>query len=141
MKRNKYVSYRPSQIVRCTCDRYAERVTGKVIYPHRRDLWNRDFWLCRECNAYVGCHPGTITPLGTLAGPELRKARGRAHDAFDPLWKAGQTSRDEAYQWLASELGISKANCHIGMFDLETCNHVIELCQKQDVWSFGNDET
>ena len=35
-------------------------------------------WVCSnypECDAYVGCHPGTTIPLGRLADSALRKAK------------------------------------------------------------------
>lgn len=33
------------------------------------------------------------------------------------------------YAWLANELGIPKARCHIAMFDVETCKQVVEVCR------------
>ena len=118
------------------CQRPSLLVTGKTIYPHRPDLVAKRFWQCAPCDAYVGCHPpagrngkggqgdGTM-PLGRLANAELRKAKRRAHDAFDPLWKARHMSRQSAYKWLAEKLGISPANCHIGMMDVDGCNAVV----------------
>lgn len=38
------------------CGSKTEYVDGTVIYPHRPDLANRKFYICRPCNAYVGCH-------------------------------------------------------------------------------------
>lgn len=118
------------------CDRQPELVTGAKIYPHRPDLFAKKFWLCAPCDAYVGCHPpagrkgkggvgdGSV-PLGRLANAELRRAKQAAHAAFDPLWRSGEMSRSEAYAWLASALGISGENCHIGMFGVEGCRAVI----------------
>ena len=91
-------------------------------------------WVCSnypECDAYVGCHPGTTIPLGRLADSALRKAKNRAHKAFDPLWKSGLMTRREAYIWLSAMLHISQENCHIGMFDISTCKRVVEVCNKQ----------
>lgn len=91
-------------------------------------------WVCSnypECDAYVGCHPGTTIPLGRLADSALRKAKNRAHKAFDPLWKSGLMTRREAYIWLSAMLHISQENCHIGMFDISTCKRVVEVCSKQ----------
>lgn len=124
-------------MTRCDyCDRPAELVTGADIYPHRPDLFVKKFWRCGPCKAWVGCHPpaqrngkggigdGTV-PLGRLANAELRVAKHRAHEAFDPIWKSRQMTRRQAYAWLAEKLGISFANCHIGMFDVDACNAVI----------------
>lgn len=107
------------------CGNPGELVTGENLYPKRKDLWCRKFWLCRPCDAYVGCHKKTSAPLGTLANAELRMERGLAHSAFDPLWKGGEMERNEAYAWLCDQLGIDKKYCHIAMFDTETCRKVV----------------
>jgi len=39
------------------------------------------------CDAYVSVHPGTKTPMGSLANAALRKKRILAHQAFDQIWK------------------------------------------------------
>lgn len=102
-------------------------VTGKAIYANRPDLFGLKFYLCRPCDAYVGCHKGT-TPLGRLANAELRAAKSRAHLAFDPLWKEKYfRSRTRAYNWLAQQLKINASDCHIGMFDLDMCSRVVSV--------------
>ena len=90
-------------------------------------------WTCQDCDASVGCHKGTKTPLGTMATSQTRKARMRAHDAFDPIWKESprRNGRKKAYFWLAKKLGIDFRDCHIGLFDEETCNRVVEICQEK----------
>ena len=103
-------------------------VTGDVIYPYRPDLRGKHFYRCPTCGAYVGCHPGTTTPLGSVASAALRDARGRAHHAFDPLWKSGYLSRHGAYRWLADQLGVPRGECHIGMFDEAQCARVVSVC-------------
>lgn len=118
------------------CHRPVALVKGNVVYPHRPDLFSKWFWRCAACDAHVGCHPpaknngrggvgdGSV-PLGRLANAELRKAKSAAHAAFDPMWKSGGMSRTQAYAWLAKALGISEANCHIGMMDLDACRAVV----------------
>lgn len=71
--------------------------TGEEIYPHRRDLYHKKFYICRPCNAYVGCHDGTTVALGPVANMTLRNIRKRAHAAFDPIWKDGLMTRKGAY--------------------------------------------
>jgi len=112
------------------CQRRAECVSGKEIYPHRPDLYSKRFWLCRSCDAYVGTHHNSRrhAPLGQLADAELRKAKKAAHNAFDRIWMDGSNTRKEAYAWLAEELGISLTSCHIGQFDVEKCKHVVAVC-------------
>lgn len=91
-------------------------------------------YVCTPCDARVGCHPGTLVALGPLANAELRQARNAAHKAFDVLWKIKWSrtrdgaSRSKAYAWLARELGIGQAQCHIAMFDLGQCARVVAIC-------------
>ena len=106
------------------CNQFSKLVTGKEVYPHRKDLFNLNFYQCNPCVAYVGTHKGTVKPLGRLANAELRKSKSAAHRAFDPLWKLGDMKRKEAYKWLAVALGINASDCHIGMFDVSTCEDV-----------------
>lgn len=108
---------------------------GDDLYPYRRDFG--PLWACR-CGAYVGCHPGTVLPLGRLANRELREAKKAAHAAFDPFWQkeidAGtkaRAARSFGYAWLAMEMGISPDQCHIGWFDLALCQEVIEICTRK----------
>lgn len=113
------------------CKSQGELVSGKEIYPHRPDLFKLHFWLCRPCFAYVGCHPsgrgygdGT-RPLGTMANALTRQARKQAHEMFDPIWRKGNLTRKQVYTLLAKHLQIPVDACHIGSFDVSTCNEVI----------------
>ncbi|HHK5672978.1 TPA: zinc-finger-containing protein, partial [Serratia marcescens] len=107
------------------CGKPAALVRGFVIYPHRKDLANGYYWSCDPCGAYVGCHrDSNAMPLGRLANAQLRAAKRLAHAAFDPLWKEFGMKRADAYQWLAEQLGIPGAECHIGMFDVDMCRRV-----------------
>lgn len=113
------------------CGNKTQLVGGLTIYPHRPDLYKKQFYQCAPCDAYVGCHPGTTKPLGRLADAELRKAKMAAHAAFDPLWRNGARAkrRKAAYAWLAEQLGIDAKQCHIGMLDVATCSRVVEVCK------------
>jgi len=108
------------------CHGKAERVTGKEIYPSRRDLWGKKFLRCQPCGAYVGCHDNTGKPLGTLANSHLRTARKNAHTSFDCLWRNGAFKRHEAYGWLQNRMGLSAEKCHIGSFDVQQCRKVVD---------------
>ena len=111
--------------IRCDyCGDDAERVTGVEVYPHRPELAGKTIYRCRPCDARVGCHPGTDTPLGRLANAELRREKMKAHSAFDPLWRDGGMRRASAYKALAKALGIAANSCHIGMFDAAMCRRV-----------------
>ena len=109
------------------CKKKAVRTTGEEVYPKRPDLHHKAFFLCRPCNAYVGCHESG-QPLGDLANAELRKLRVAAHGSFDILWRMGYFKRHAAYTWLAEALGIPVKQCHIGQFREEACLKVFELC-------------
>lgn len=108
------------------CGQDTQCVTGKEIYPHRKDLYSLNFYLCKPCNAYCGCHKGTLNPLGSPANVELREARMKAHRAFDELWKdKHMPSRTQAYKWLSEKTGVPPAKCHIAMFDTVSCENVV----------------
>jgi hypothetical protein len=111
------------------CGAESKKVTGRAIYPHRPDLYRKTFYQCAPCDAYVGCHPGTVKALGRLANAELRKAKSAAHRAFDDIWRNKHMSRSQAYSWLAASLGIEKKDCHIGMFDVDMCMHVVAVSE------------
>lgn len=117
------------------CDKPAPLVTGKQVYPYRRDLWKKKFYLCRGCDAYVGCHPKSERPLGVPANKALRKLRRAAHDAFDPLWRHRMRvfhKRSHAYKWLAESLFIKTSDCHIGQFNEQQCEDTIRHCKNRE---------
>ena len=117
------------------CGRPAELVNGDQIYKNRK-YQHLKFWLCRRCNAYVGCHkkhkvysPDGTTPFGSLANQELRSLRNRVHNLFDPLWKYSKVSRNKMYQWLAGKMEMDIKECHIGSFNRRQCQRAIEILQ------------
>jgi hypothetical protein len=77
-----------------------------------------------KCRAYVGTHkPHPKEALGILADKDMREWKKKCHSLFDTLWeefkgKKRHTVRNQWYCWLAKELGISRAGCHFGHFDL-----------------------
>ena len=109
------------------CGQPSNLVNGKIVYPHRHDLYDKQFWLCQPCVAFVGCYPHSTKPLGSLANAELRKERSKVHAAFDLIWKRGGTPRSKAYIWLANQLGLPVEECHIGMFDVQLCRSALTL--------------
>ena len=123
------------------CHEPAKLVTGAKLYPLRPDLRRLKFWYCDNGHdaAYVGCHkkhkafsPRGDTPLGRLADAELRAAKNQAHRHFDPLWQDGAfTNRGIAYTWLSVQLGLTKKETHIGMFDVAMCERVVAVCSEK----------
>lgn len=82
-------------------------------------------WICKPCDAYVGCHKGTPDALGRLANKELRVLKMEAHKYFDLIWKNKNLTRSDAYKWLSEKLNIEPKYTHIGMFSEKTLNDVI----------------
>lgn len=113
------------------CVQDIKLVMGKEIYPERPDLYKKKYWLCKPCEAYVGCYGNTDRPLGRLAKAQLRVLKIKAHHALDALWEDGHMCRTHAYLWLAKQLGIAENACHIGMFSTQMCKEVIALCNEK----------
>lgn len=126
---------KPAPVICAECGGTAQVVGGSAIYPHRPDLFIKHFWLC-ACGAYCGCHGLTRAPLGTPAGPDLRKARNAAHAVFDRLWERKRVrdrcSKSEArragYAWLSEQMGVAPEKTHIAMFNIAQCAQVVALC-------------
>jgi len=127
------------------CGEKPEFVDSSVIYGQSYGI----IYLCRPCDAYVGVHKESDKALGRLANKDLREAKKKAHFYFDALWKAkvqigikedptrdkGKkywnwrgSCRTRAYKWLSTTMGIDPEFTHIGMFDIENCGKVVELC-------------
>lgn len=112
------------------CQSAVERVNNKVIYGRQFGDWPFAYkCVSAECDSYVGIHPKTDIPIGTLATATMRAARKQAKAAFAPLWEKQGMDKEAAYSWLADKMGIvPMEHCHIGWFGIEQCNRVIEIC-------------
>ena len=116
------------------CNKPTEHLPDTAAY---NQSYGSMIYLCRDCDAYVGCHKNKPTvALGRLANAELRQAKIQAHKYFDNLWQrridADCTkghARGKAYKWLRGEMNLTAELCHIGMFDVEQCNRVVEICK------------
>jgi len=108
------------------CGQQAEWVENKEIYGRN---YGKSYmmWLCKACGAYVGCHNNTKKPLGTMADKELRELRMKCHALFDTLWKTGYMKRKEAYRFLMIKLNLTNTEAHIGMFNKEICQKLINI--------------
>ena len=119
------------------CLNSSHLVDSKEIYGKSYGL----IYLCRPCDAWVGVHKGTKRALGRMANAELRDAKKQAHFYFDKIartdlihqvWSIEMgniTNRTKGYLWLADSMEMDPQECHIGMFDVEQCNKVVELCK------------
>lgn len=107
-----------------------------IKIAHHDDIYGKAYgewpwaYLCTWCRAYVGMHPFTNIPLGTLATAPLRKARSDCKKPFERLWQTAMMTRDDAYARLASHMGLTAETCHFGWF-------TIEQCEVARVWSVG----
>lgn len=112
------------------CGAECKVANNSEIYGKPFGAWP---WLvrCTCCDAYVGLHPYTAIPLGTMARAQLRNARKSTKALFNPLWRGGGMTRTEAYTWLAGELGIPVNQCHIGWFDEAECNAAMAAINKR----------
>ena len=91
----------------CEMDVEARLTNGAETYPHREDLHSLPFWIC-ECGNFVGCHYKTSNPtkpLGCIASPEIKSARGHLHTLLDPIWQSGIISRTGLYKRISDKLG------------------------------------
>ncbi|TYS14325.1 hypothetical protein FZC78_19300 [Rossellomorea vietnamensis] len=105
------------------CGNNAKFITSKEFYG--KD-YGTNLYSCRPCDAYVGTHGRSKTPLGTLANRSLREMRKRTHASFDPLWKSRRMSRSEAYQWISEVMQLPPEKAHIGMFNEKQCFELLK---------------
>lgn len=118
-------------VVTCPyCGDKAELTNSKIVYG--RDYGPIYLCKCVEGWAYVGVNKQNGKPLGRLADRELRELKKQAHKAFDPLWKpeGAEMTRTQAYAWLAKQMELGLDECHIGMFDIESCQRCIQICHE-----------
>lgn len=107
------------------CNNEAEFMSSKEFYGQDYGV---NMYVCRPCDAYVGTHGKGKTPLGTLANKRLRSMRKTAHSIFDPLWKGKyrKMGRGNAYQVMQELMNLPPEKAHIGMFNEEQCQELIQ---------------
>lgn len=118
-------------ILRCHCGKPAILKPASEVYQDTNATGY--VYVCSDypkCDSYVGVHPGTKIPMGTLADPVLRHKRILAHKYFDQIWKCGIMSRNQAYYWLADTLCLTLDQAHIALFGEYLCDQVIKESQK-----------
>lgn len=116
------------------CGGVIRLVPASSIYGESAQrLGMKEEWLyqCQNCNARVGCHKGTKRPLGNVVNEVLRLKRMETHQVFDSFWRAKRMSRTKAYRWLSEQMELPESKAHIGGFEMEQCQRLIELCRKE----------
>lgn len=130
-QRRAFNSQREEVVICPYCGLPATFRDGSIIYGLRyKDV---NIYICSQyplCDAFISCHKGTKTPMGTMANGDTRYWRKRAHETLDPLWKSGIMKRQSAYKKIAQRLGVDTAHAHIGMFDIEQCKIAIKVAQE-----------
>lgn len=111
-------------------------VPGQKVYgdaaASRLKLRNEWFYQCQNCNARVGCHKGSKRPLGNVANEVLRLKRMETHQVFDACWKHHRMTRTAAYKWLSGKMGLPEEKTHIGGFEMDQCQQVIDICRRTE---------
>lgn len=110
------------------CLNETEYIDSSIIYGKSYGM----VYMCKPCDAYVGVHYGdSLDSKGSVANKRLRYWRKKAHEHFDPIAfeKRKGWSRRKAYAWLSQEMGLPKELTHIGMFSVNKCKQVIEICK------------
>lgn len=103
-------------------------VNNSEIYGREYGEWPYAY-LCEGCDSYVGVHPNTDIPLGTLATKDMREARKKGKAVFLKL-RRRFPNRKTHYQWLADALGIPTSECHWGMFSIERAREAEAVCRQ-----------
>lgn len=118
------------------CGGIVKLVPASAIYGEpaavRLGLQNEYIYQCQNCNARVGCHKGTNRALGNVANEALRLKRIETHRVFDGFWKRRKMSRTRAYHWLAEKMNLPAGKAHIGGFEMDQCQQVIDLCAEEE---------
>ena len=120
------------------CGGVIKLIPAKAVYgesARRLGMEGEFVYQCQNCNARVGCHKGTNRPLGNVANEVLRLKRRETHQVFDAFWQGNGMSRTKAYKWLAAQMQLSEKDTHIGGFEMDQCQQVIDLCEKE--WNKG----
>lgn len=119
----------------CCCNEDIEaRITsGKHVYPHRKDLYSLQFWICYKCGNFVGCHKSSGLPLGCIPTDEIKKARIHIHNILDPLWKNKLIKRGELYKIIKKKLGYEYHTANIRSIDEARNVYRIILEIKSDI--------
>ncbi|MCQ9423440.1 DUF3268 family zinc-finger domain-containing protein [Pseudomonas sp. LJDD11] len=109
------------------CAGQVELINNSKIYGREYGEWPFAY-RCEDCKSYVGLHPSTDIPLGTLATAQLRKDRNASKAMFHKVKERKGLSRTLAYQWLAGKMCIPVGNCHFGWFEQEDCEKASSIC-------------
>jgi hypothetical protein len=115
------------------CRAPVELVNNADVYGRSLGKWPFVFLCTRfpSCQSWVGLHPETHIPLGTLGDRETRAARNTAKGLLKRIWLENHMSRGDAHRWLSKQLGFADVrDCHIGLMSVKQCGLAHAACQK-----------
>lgn len=110
----------------------------EALWCENKEIYGKNYgksymcWLCKECDAYVGCHNNTKKPLGTMANKTTRALRIKAKnywiENFAPDYKTiGSNKKGKYYYKLSQLLNIPYEETHFAMFSQSVCIKVLQL--------------
>lgn len=109
------------------CQGPVDLVGNEAVYGRQYGKWPY-LYRCVQCDAFVGLHPDTDIPLGTLAKKDLREARKSAKALFHEVQARKGWSRNQSYAWLATRTSTPPEECHFGWFDMLACLRAKKAC-------------
>lgn len=109
------------------CGSMVRLVNNAEIYGREYGDWPYAY-KCISCDSYVGLHPDTDLPLGTLADKATREARKAYKQAFINVQRREGWGRKQAYAWLAMRMGLPVSECHWGMFSVNQAELAGAIC-------------
>lgn len=83
---------------------------------------------CTGCTVRQWCTNEGVA-RATPANAFVRRARMKAHAAFDRLWREGPYDRKTAYAWLAQMFGLTEV--HMAELGTDDCERVVKLSERQ----------
>lgn len=72
----------------------------------------------------------------------LKSYKNTVHLYLDGIWKSGMypsRARTAMYSWLATQMGIPKAEAHISLFNIEQCKQAIKILRPKYIQLMGKD--
>ena len=104
------------------CGKKARWCENKEVYGRN---YGRSYmcYYCKSCDAYVGCHNNSKTPMGTMANKKLRSLRNEVHRILDPIWQETDITRSQLYEMISEEFG---GQWHTGWAREEHCRWFLD---------------
>lgn len=99
-------------------------------------LKSGEYGLFYSCIRYPACrgvhsaHQNSGKPMGIPANRETIEWRKKAHAVFDPYVKKWFTNRREGYKFLQTTMGMTPSEAHISKFNIEQCQKLIGIIEK-----------